>query len=91
MILGSASAKLPDGRVIIGGNLTTGTVEVYTPASGTWAMTTEIIRERTLFTMTVFPNGVVLIVGGLSNDTVMDEYLASCEYYMVPAASGQAE
>src|SRR2546430_3498922 len=65
---------LTDGTVLVIGGATnspgtfpdpgTPSVEVYDPASGTWAVNGSLIGQRLLHTATLLPNGTLVIAGG---------------------------
>jgi hypothetical protein len=62
---------LPNGKVLVaGGNEYNGStagsenVELYDPATGTWAVTTSMNYARTLHTATLLLNGKILVAGG---------------------------
>ena len=80
-------ARLADGRVLaVGGhstsdNRTTGSSEVYDPATDTWSMSGEMITRRNeVEEMTVLADGSVLISGGHDHDACCDA-LTSAEIY----------
>jgi hypothetical protein len=53
--------------------------ELYDPATGTWAVTRNLVNARFLHTATLLPNGKVLVTGGLGTAG----YLTSAELYNV--------
>jgi hypothetical protein len=66
---GATSTLLSDGRVLVVGGLgpgeaSTGTAEVYDPATGTWTTTGEMAVPRSGHAATRLPNGKVLVTGG---------------------------
>jgi len=65
------TALLPDGTVLASGGydfpnpgLATAFVNLYNPATNTWRPMTSLLQPRLDHTMTVLPNGQVLIVAG---------------------------
>ena len=75
---------LSDGRVLIAGGMPQGvtvdnfaSAEVYDPASGTWSNTGSMaIGRRCCFTLTLLPNGKVLVTGGITDWTAPATALA---------------
>jgi autotransporter-associated beta strand protein len=71
---------LPNGKVLVAGGNTNGTVlssaELYDPAAGTWTATGAMSTNRYIHTATLLPNGKVLIAGGYHNSP-----LSSAELY----------
>jgi hypothetical protein len=75
---------LPSGKVLIAGgyifqgdtSIPSADAELYDPASGTWATTGSLGTRRRDHTMTLLPNGRVLVAGGSSPSR-----LASAELY----------
>jgi len=69
--------RLADGRVLIAGGLPQGvtfanfsSAEIYDPASGSWSCTGSMaIGRRCGFTLTLLPDGKVLVAGGVTNWT----------------------
>lgn len=70
-----ALTPLPDGRVMATGGGTQATTEndnstelraaeVYDPASGRWAALPPMLARRLRHTVTVLPDGQVLVIGG---------------------------
>jgi hypothetical protein len=62
---------LPDGRVLVAGgaigprdNPALASAEVYDLATGKWAATSAMAKDRQAHTATMLPNGRVLVVGG---------------------------
>ncbi|ATB28060.1 kelch repeat-containing protein [Melittangium boletus] len=62
---------LPNGKVLVAGGFTSefygtalATAELYDPATGTWSYTGSLARARGYHTMTLLPNGKVLVTGG---------------------------
>jgi N-acetylneuraminic acid mutarotase len=75
-----AAVGLPDGRALVVGGVTgpidhipgtnmSATVEVFNPVSGTWAYTGSINTKRHYPTLTLLPNGKVLLAGGLDDSS----------------------
>ncbi|HEX7490312.1 MAG TPA: kelch repeat-containing protein [Candidatus Limnocylindrales bacterium] len=78
----AAASPTADGRVLIsGGAVHSGAVmpsgEIYNPATGTYSPAGEMITPRCNHTMTLLPDGRILIVGGESGDSD----LSSAELY----------
>ena len=74
---------LPNGKVLVAGEQTTGnvmlaTAELYDPVTGTWSFTGSMATPRQQFSTTLLPNGRVLVAGG--DDNVATLY-ASAEVY----------
>jgi N-acetylneuraminic acid mutarotase len=69
-----AAVRLLDGRVLVsggrcgaGGGFSTNTAEIYNPATGTWTLTPNMNRDRTLHTATLLLDGRVLVAAGYSD------------------------
>jgi N-acetylneuraminic acid mutarotase len=69
------SARLPDGHVLVAGGAipadgatphATASVEIYDPASNTWAAATPLLQPRYAFVLALLPQGQVLAVGGVN-------------------------
>ncbi|WP_375773061.1 carboxypeptidase regulatory-like domain-containing protein [Archangium gephyra] len=67
------AALLPNGKVLVAGGYTSDVsapsgiqakAEVYDPATGTWSATGSLALARYGHSMTLLPNGKVLVVGG---------------------------
>ena len=73
----AASAQLPDGRVLLAGGLgpsATGsmpqaTVEIYSPATGSWTMAASLVTASDHEAAGVLADGRVVVAGGYSNTT----------------------
>ena len=84
--LSHGATLLADGRVlvaggvnsVIDGGVASGSAELYDPVSGSWTATASMPEARTGFSMTLLPDGTVLVAGGTSVGT---ESLASAELY----------
>jgi hypothetical protein len=66
-------AVLPSGRIaVFGGNYDARAVELYCPATGTWALADRLTLDPrwSEFSATVLDSGAVLLVGGRVNDTI---------------------
>jgi len=66
------SVRLPDGRVLITGGVTTGgvvtaTCDIFDPATGTIVPTSDMNAPRSGHALTILPNAKVLASGGFSN------------------------
>jgi N-acetylneuraminic acid mutarotase len=77
---------LPNGRVMVtGGHFYQSGVfyrnntEIYTPATGTWALTGSMINTRDHHTATLLPNGKVLVAGGTQHFN--GAAMANCELF----------
>jgi hypothetical protein len=64
------ATRLSNGKVLVAGGLNSGgaqnKVDVYDPATGTWAVGAVMRTARRSHTATLLPNGKVLVVGGWS-------------------------
>ncbi len=67
---------LPDGDVLVVGGAvggptqdTTGSIERYDPATGTWSVDAPMSGPRSGHTATVLEDGAMLVVGGQDDDT----------------------
>jgi len=76
-------AVLGDGRVLIAGGGTgsrsADEVELFDPETETWSLTGAMREARSNHTMTVLPDGRVLVTGGI--DWTTDEVLDSAEIF----------
>jgi hypothetical protein len=67
---GSTATLLPDGRVLVAGEINGGIdggwspAELYDPDTGSWTPTRNMIEPRAGFTATLLPDGLVLVAGG---------------------------
>ncbi len=80
---------LTNGKVLVAGGalasslssssagVTTKTAELFDPATGQWQTTGDMRIERESHTATLLPNGKVLVVGGVNNNS----YLNTAEVY----------
>lgn len=55
---------LPNGRVLVAGDLIANLAELYDPATGTFSSTGDMSKPRNAHTATLLPNGQVLLAGG---------------------------
>ncbi|KFE64850.1 Kelch repeat-containing protein [Hyalangium minutum] len=76
----SPATVLPSGQVLVSGGITPASgwppissAELYDAATGSWAPTGNMIRERVLHTATLLPSGRVLVAGG-SEDATAELY-----------------
>ncbi|PTL83650.1 kelch repeat-containing protein [Vitiosangium sp. GDMCC 1.1324] len=76
---------LPNGKVLVAGGRTgeyDGTLlasaELYDPATGTWTYTGSLNTARAFHTMTLLPNGKVLVAGG---SDASEALISSAEIY----------
>ncbi|MDQ3098811.1 MAG: hypothetical protein M3Q44_03625 [bacterium] len=65
---GHRATLLPNGNVVISGG-TNGTgplssAEIYDDATGTWSSASIMVQKRSMFSLTLLPNGKILAVGG---------------------------
>ncbi len=81
---------LPNGKVLVVGGVSeaangdyyaAASAEVYDPATGTWSATGSMSQARRFHTMTLLPNGKVLVTGGSSLTPTQYIYFASAELY----------
>ena len=78
---GHTATLLPSGKVLVAGgaydnNIRNGiplaSAEMYDPTTGTWAATSAMAEARVMHTVTVLPDGKVLVTGGFgTNDAVL--------------------
>jgi hypothetical protein len=66
---GDGMLVLPNGKVLITGGANTAstclnTASLYDPTSRTWTATGSLAQGRSFHTVTLLPNGLVLVVGG---------------------------
>jgi len=87
---GHTATLLNSGKVlVVGGDGTSDTAELYDPISQTWTLTSSPACGRTYHTATLLPNGQVMIAGGqatasktcLNGGTISPNALASLEFY----------
>ena len=72
-----AATLLPDGRVLVTGGQGTDTVEIYDPATDAWTSAASMTQssppvlggQRSSHTVTVMPDGLVLVTGGAGGGT----------------------
>ena len=83
---GGGAPLLPDGRVLVAGGAgpnpptyTLDSAEIYDPATGSWSATGSMTTARRGNTITLLPNGKVLVAGGWIKYT--DTVHASAEIY----------
>jgi N-acetylneuraminic acid mutarotase len=88
---GQAAALLDSGKVLVAGGMApdadpasstgayTRSAELYNPATNTWTATGDMAAARFQPTMTVLPDGRVLVAGGSGGDAASP--LASAEIY----------
>ncbi|AKJ01012.1 Branched-chain amino acid ABC transporter, amino acid-binding protein [Archangium gephyra] len=76
---------LPDGKVLVAGGRagefdgdTLASAELYDPATNTWSYTGSLNTARAFHTMTLLPNGKVLVTGG---HDASDGFISSAELY----------
>ena len=70
---------LNSGKVlVVGGDTSTHTAELYDPATGTWSATGSTTDPRYRYTATLLPTGKVLVAGGIATDFTS---LRSAELY----------
>jgi N-acetylneuraminic acid mutarotase len=62
-------------------SLTLASAELYDPRSGSWTATGSMTEARRGHTLTLLPNGAVLVAGGYRNDSSGTRLLASAELY----------
>jgi hypothetical protein len=89
---GATATLLPDGRVLIAGGFTDGSIsgtlmslatsEIYDPSTGTFALTGRMSNPRSRHTATLLQNSLVLIAGGVNEVPLQpEETFASAEVY----------
>ena len=78
------AARLPDGKVLVAGGISTDFVgsalssaEIYDPTTGSWTKTGSMATARKEFSLTLLPNGKVLAAGGSDGSSA----LCSAELY----------
>jgi hypothetical protein len=85
---GSTAVLLPNGQVLVASGCfdngtnpcqTVALAELYDPATGTFSATDSLITARLGNTLTLLPNGQVLVAGG--NDASGSLFFASAELY----------
>ena len=69
---------LPDGKVLVAGSNDFSSIELYDPASGTWATTGSMIDGRAGHTATLLATGKVLVACGVNSSFGL---LATAELY----------
>ncbi|MFY0564664.1 kelch repeat-containing protein [Archangium lansingense] len=76
---------LPNGKVLVAGgstgehdSATLASAELYDPATNTWSYTGSLRTARAFHSMTLLPNGKVLVTGG---SDASDNLLSSAELY----------
>jgi hypothetical protein len=79
---------LPSGKVLVAGGATnfegaiaTPSLEIYDPATRSFAPTGDLIQGRNYFTTTLLPSGMVLFAGGYQGGGSYANYFASAELY----------
>jgi N-acetylneuraminic acid mutarotase len=65
--VGATATLLKDGRVLVAGGDSSGTAELFNPATNTWTYAASLITPRSGHTATLLNNGEVLVVGGDSS------------------------
>jgi WD40 repeat protein len=60
---GHTATLLPNGKVLVVGGDSSGSGELYDPATGTWSLTGSLNTPTGGHTATLLPNGKVLVVG----------------------------
>ena len=80
-----AAVLLPNGKVLVAGGrtgeydtTTLASAELYDPATNTWTYTGSLNTARAFHTMTLLPNGKVLVAGG---SDAFDGLISSAELY----------
>ncbi|WP_239576384.1 kelch repeat-containing protein [Archangium primigenium] len=86
-----SAVLLPNGKVLVAGGFTSefygtalSSAELYDPATGTWSYTGALSQARGYHTLTLLPNGKVLVTGGsnVAEDNAENpNLLASAELY----------
>ena len=81
---------LADGRVLVvggmkaenGKNIPLNTAEIYDSPTGLWSSAGSMSQARILHTVTLLPNGKVLVIGGMNTyEGPADSYLDSVDVY----------
>ncbi len=80
-----SAVLLPNGKVLVAGgrtgehdSATLASAELYDPATNTWSYTGGLNTARAFHTMTLLPNGKVLVTGG---SDASDRLISSAELY----------
>ena len=80
-----SAVLLPNGKVLVAGGRagefdgdTLASAELYDPATNTWSYTGSLNTARAFHTMTLLPNGKVLVTGG---SDASDGFITSAELY----------
>src|SRR5262245_44445572 len=60
---GHTSTLLPNGKVLVVGGESSGSAELFDPATGTWSVTGSLNILRSVYTATLLQNGKVLVSG----------------------------
>lgn len=81
-----AAAKLPDGRILVaGGNSnggpSTASVELYDPATGSFAPASPLVVARSQQGIATLADGRILVIGGVRQTASSGEFLRSAEIY----------
>jgi len=72
---------LPNGEVLIGGDLYSAAADLYDPATSTITATGSMTIPRDSATATLLPSGQVLVAGGATNGTAGSVDVSSAELY----------
>ncbi|HUN59337.1 MAG TPA: kelch repeat-containing protein, partial [Candidatus Binataceae bacterium] len=75
-----------------GGSATLGSAEIYDPPSKTWTEVASLVVARLAHTATLMPDGTVMVVGGLTDNSSASGYTLAQDYeFFTPPASSASQ